>query len=60
MRGVVMSLAHKPHDMNGDIFTFTLSPLRPSQFVSLFGIEEHFLSRSKKDCFRNEIMLCEY
>jgi hypothetical protein len=54
MRGVVTSLTHKPHDMNGDTFTFTLSTLRPSQFLSLFGIEKHSLSRSKKDCVRNE------
>jgi len=60
MRGVVMSLTHTPNDKNRDTFIFTLSPLRPSQVLSLFGMEKHSLSRSKKDCVRNETMLCEY
>jgi len=59
MRGVVMSLAHTLHDKNGDTFSFTISPLRSSQVLSLFGMGKHSLSRSKKDCVRNETMLCE-
>jgi hypothetical protein len=55
-----MSLTHMPHDTKRDTFTFTLSPLRPSKVLSLFGIEKHSLQRSKKDSVRNETMLCEY
>ena len=55
-----MSLDHTPNDMNWDAFTFTLSPLWPAQVSSLFGIEKHSLSRSKKDCFGNERLFCEY
>jgi hypothetical protein len=59
MRGVVLSLAHTPHDTNGDAFSFTIFPLRPSQVLSVFVMEKRSLSRSKEDCVRNEKMLCE-
>jgi len=45
--------------MNRDTFTFTLSPLRPSEVLSLFGIENiHFhdlrkIALEMKQCFAN-------
>jgi hypothetical protein len=59
VRGVLMALAHTPNNMNRDTFTFTVSPLRPSQVSSLFGIKTFTFALQERLCL-NETMLWEY